>query len=119
VVECREALALPAHVDRALVLRRIVVLQGRVRMAISFSARAGYGATGIDDLRQAGDGTWVGRTGPVHLRWQGGADARPRPDGSGGVLLEHTLELAEGDEHDLLLALGTHEDLLDLPSPQA
>jgi GH15 family glucan-1,4-alpha-glucosidase len=119
VVECREALALPARVDRALVLRRIVVLEGRVQIAVSFSARAGYGATGNDDVRQAGDGKWAGRTGPVHFRWLGGEGARPRPDGSGGVLLEHIFELEEGDEHDLVLALGTRVDLLDLPAPQA
>jgi hypothetical protein len=118
IVECREALALPSRADRALVLRRVVVLQGSARVTVSFCPRGGYGATPNEDVQRADDESWVGHTGPVHFRWLGGADARPRPDGSEGVLLEQTLELGSRDQHDLLLALGTTDSALDLPSPE-
>jgi alpha,alpha-trehalase len=117
VVECREALALPSSPGRALVLRRIVVLEGRARVTVSFCPRDGYGREPTEDLRRADDGSWSGRTGAVRFRWLGGADARALEDGSGGVLLESTLELDAGDQHDLLLALGTDDNVLDLPTP--
>ena len=119
VVECREALALPAQSGRALVLRRVTVVQGRARVAVSFAPRGGYGTAPTDELRQVDDGSWCGRTGGVHFRWVGGADARARDDGSGGTLLELTVELAEGERHDLLLALGADDEALDLPAADA
>ena len=119
IVECREALALPSRSNRALVLRRVAVLEGRARVAVSFCPRGGYGSAPTEALRQVDDGSWSGRTGGVHFRWLAGAEALARDDGSGGTLLELTLELAEGEHHDLLLALATDDDALDLPTPGA
>jgi alpha,alpha-trehalase len=119
IVECREALALPTSTDRALILRRVAVLEGRARLTVSLSPCAGYGSAPAEDLRRTDDGSWSGRAGSVHFRWLGGADAYPVTGDAGGVLLELALELAEGDEHDFLLALALDEDALVLPAANA
>ncbi|WP_157892106.1 MULTISPECIES: glycoside hydrolase family 15 protein [Frankia] len=118
VVECRDALALPADPHTAVVLRRIRVLAGSAQIRVVLDVRAGFGLADMGELtlgdeRDGGyDGgyggehgagaAWTGRSGPVTFRWWGAANAtRTR----GGPLVV-TLKLAAGEQHDLLLEIS-------------
>ncbi|GAA4611808.1 hypothetical protein GCM10023195_50210 [Actinoallomurus liliacearum] len=89
VVECRQALALPARRDRAVLLRRLKAVRGRACFRAHLEPHAGFGADKVTGLR-AEDGVWSARSGPVHLHWTGAAQAA---ENGGGLVLE--LELAE------------------------
>jgi alpha,alpha-trehalase len=101
VIECREALAFPGDPHTAVVLRRIVATDGPARVRVLLDARAGFGAHQMGSLT-VDDGVWTARTGGLHLRWSGGADAKP----GGGAGLELHVELAPGAHHDLVLELS-------------
>lgn len=102
VVECREALARPARRDRAIVLRRIRAVRGPARVQVRLDARSGFGAHTMAH-RRAGDGVWTATSGDVHLRWWGAAEAKEDGD------LRLTVDLDEGQTHDLVLELATGE----------
>jgi len=104
IVECREALALPARPDRAVVLRRIEVVAGRAALAVRLAPRAGFGSEELD-IRRSGD-VWSLRTGEVAALWWGAEAALPGDDG----VLELRLDLAAGDVHDLILVLEQARD---------
>ncbi len=101
VVECREALRLPADPDTAVVLRRISCVRGRARVRAVLDARAGFGSHEMSEISRSGD-VWTARSGPVALRWTGGGTASRR---QGALAMD--LELEPGDEHDLVLELST------------
>jgi hypothetical protein len=103
IVECREALALPARADRAVVLRRVIALAGGARIEVALDVRAAFGATAARDLRREDGGIWRGRADGVAFAWSGGAAACVDRDGGLGL----TLTLAEGAAHDFVLALHT------------
>src|ERR671933_71891 len=42
IVECREALALPARADRAVVLRRVIAQRGAADIEVALDVRAGF-----------------------------------------------------------------------------
>src|SRR3954467_9475712 len=84
IVECRDALALPAHPDRVVLLRRIEVRRGRARMSAGLDLRRDYGRRGPDE--RAGGRA---RLGELHALWSG----------------TEIGELAEGQTHDLVLIL--------------
>jgi hypothetical protein len=109
VIECREALAFPGDPHTAVVLRRIVAIDGAARVRVLLDARAGFGIHKMGYLKEQ-DGVWTARTGGLHLRWSGGADATPRT-GNG---LELCVELAPGTQHDLVLELSD-ETFADRP----
>jgi alpha,alpha-trehalase len=111
IVECREALALPARPNRAVVLRRVIAQAGTARVRIALNPRACYGREPMQDLSQDDKGRWSCRTGPVHTCWAGGAKARPVAED--GLSLELVLE--EGTQHDLILILALNEDHLETP----
>ena len=101
IVECREALAFPGHPGRAVVLRQLIALEGSHRMRVSLEPRSGFGSDRVEDL-SCEDGTWAGRTGPVHFRCTGASAASP--ERGGRLVME--LELAKGDRQDLVLELS-------------
>jgi GH15 family glucan-1,4-alpha-glucosidase len=101
IVECREALALPAHGEAAVVLRRLEVRKGHVQMKVRLDLRGDYGRARPQRVERTDDGTWRLGVGDVGACWSGAADARE--DGS-ALTLE--LDLREGEVHDLVLALG-------------
>ena len=105
VVECREALALPGGPGRAVILRRIMAVQGDARVRVVLDPRADYGRQAAKELRRQDDGTWTARAGDAHLRWGGAADAAPRRRGGHGTTLELTLDLPAGGHHDLVLVV--------------
>ena len=108
IVECRQALALPAEPDRATILRRVVALRGTARLSVVLNPRAGYGRRGMRKLTRD-DGAWRASIGELRVGWSGGAGASATRRG-GHRALELTLTLREGDEHDFVLALTRHGD---------
>ncbi|HET6550349.1 MAG TPA: glycoside hydrolase family 15 protein, partial [Solirubrobacter sp.] len=100
IVECREALALPARRDRAVILRRIEVIEGRERMKVALELRADYGRHRPRTFKRGDDGAWRMRIGDTHALWSGAADAREE---DGVLALE--LDLRKGDAHSLVLVL--------------
>ena len=76
IIECREALAFPGDPHRAVLLRRVIAVDGDAAVRITLAPRAGFGRHGLTHLRDA-DGTWTGRSGPLHLRWTGAPGQHP------------------------------------------
>lgn len=101
VIECREALALPAQPDRAVILRRLIAVSGAARVEVVLNPRAEFGRRGTQDLTLT-DRVWRWRTGAVHGAITGAADARPDGEGS----LSTRVHLEEGQHHDLVLVLA-------------
>jgi hypothetical protein len=114
-IECREALALPSSRSRAVMLRRVIALEGRARVRVALDVRLGFGAHAIRDLTRTDGGEWRGSAGGVSLCWSGGADARAADADGGGARLELLLELDEGDQHDLVLVLAVSETQAEAP----
>ena len=56
IVECREALALPANPHRAVVLRRLEPIQGTARVRVTLDLRCGFGHKPAEDVRRADSG---------------------------------------------------------------
>lgn len=101
IVECREALALPADAHRAVLLRRVHAVRGPAEVEVTLAPGADFAKHGLDDLRRDDAGRWHGRSGGLRMRWSGAGDARP--DGAG---LRTILQLPPGAEHDLVLELS-------------
>ena len=100
IVECREALALPADPDRPVVLRHLSCVEGTARVAVRLDVRAGFGGDEMTELARSGS-SWTGRSGGLALRWTGAGEARRRQGGLG-----FELDLKAGDEHDLVLEIS-------------
>jgi hypothetical protein len=106
LLECREALALPARPDRAVLLRRVIAIQGPAELAVSLAAGAGFDRHGMARLKQRDDGVWAAALGDERLRWYGGEQAATAEDGvRGGPSLAFELALEEGEHHDFCLVL--------------
>lgn len=110
-LECLEALAMPGDPGRAVLLRRVVAVDGPTRVRVELDPKAGFGRSPLQDLKRTGD-TWRGRAGPLHLRWAGGEQARE----SNGRL-ELTLDLAQGESHDFVLELAAGQLPSEPPDP--
>jgi GH15 family glucan-1,4-alpha-glucosidase len=108
IVECREALAYPADPRRAVLLRRVMAVAGPARVDVALDVRAAFGQHTME-IRRTDQRCWQGRSGPVHLFWQGVPDAVRTSDGT----LRATLEIDEGDFHDQVLQIC--EDPVDGP----
>ena len=112
VTECREALAMPADRDRAVLLRRVRAVRGDARVSVHLDLRAGYGEHAMAALRREG-AAWTARSGRLHVRLTGAEQAVPVPGGGLGM----RLALPAGAEYDLVLEVG--ERLPDaLPDPR-
>ena len=97
IVECREALALPADPRNAVLLRQVRAIAGTARVEITLDLPA---EQQHDDV-----GTWTGRSGRLHWRWTGARGARAGRDGA----LSAAMTLDEGDVVDLVLEIGLDE----------
>ncbi|MFG7942287.1 glycoside hydrolase family 15 protein [Streptomyces cacaoi] len=100
IVECREALAVPADPARVVLLRRLRVVEGEARMRVELDPRPGFGREALSVPRLEG-GVWHARSESLAVRWSGLPEARPGP--GGGLCAERVL--ARGEEHDLVLEL--------------
>lgn len=110
LVECREALAMPATRDRLVVLRRVIAAEGTARVRVLLDPRSEFGTRSARQLRRDDDGTWTGRAGDAYFRWSGAAEAHPRSNGARGRALEMSLELKPGSHHDFVLVLARHPE---------
>ena len=117
VIECREALALPARPDRVVVLRQLLARTGPARVNVVLDLRADFGAQRARRLTRADDGSWSAQVGESHVQWTGAGTAKPRADGHGGEPLVMALELAEGAVHDLVLVIDSRPDGEPAPEP--
>ena len=75
IVESREALALPGDLETAVILRRITVVEGVVRLRVVLDVRAGFGVEAMRRTHRDEDGIWTGRSGAVRFRWSGAQSA--------------------------------------------
>ncbi|NUP47983.1 MAG: glycoside hydrolase family 15 protein [Catenulispora sp.] len=100
-MESREALALPGDRHTAVVLRRVLAVDGVTRVRVVLDPRAGFGRYRMKNLKCDG-GVWTARSGPLYLRWSGAPEASVRSDGA----LETVLSVDAGDVHDLVLELS-------------
>jgi hypothetical protein len=103
VVECREALAMPADPRRVVVLRRVRAVSGDARMDVALDVRPGFGAHRMERVREA-DGVWTASAGGMHVRLTGLEGPVPQPDGGFG----RKLVVPEGGEHDIVLEISDH-----------
>jgi GH15 family glucan-1,4-alpha-glucosidase len=117
VVECREALALPATPHRAVILRRVVAIEGSAQLEVVLDLRARYGIEAAKRLRRADDGTWTAELPGVHVTLTGAGDAATRSAGHRERLLTMELSLAEGETHDLVLVLDADRGSPAAPQP--
>jgi GH15 family glucan-1,4-alpha-glucosidase len=101
IVECREALALPARADAVVLLRRLEVHQGRARLTVRLDLRSDYGRARPQRIERTEAGLWQLTAGAMRACWSGAADAREDQ-----AALTLALELGEGERHDLVLTLG-------------
>ncbi|NVM94678.1 glycoside hydrolase family 15 protein [Arthrobacter wenxiniae] len=105
IIECREALAFPGEPGRAVILRRVMAVDGDARVSVRLDARAGFGHHAARSLARDGD-VWTGQSGPVRMRWSGAGDARPLNRGDGAQTLVMDLNVPAGGHHDLVLELS-------------
>ncbi|MBZ6142213.1 glycoside hydrolase family 15 protein [Streptomyces olivaceus] len=101
VVECREALALPARPDRLVLLRRMRVVRGEARLRLDLDPRPGFGSGRMHAPRLE-DGVWTAGTQELRLRLAGAPEAVWHT----GTGLRGGFVLREGDAHDLVLELA-------------
>ena len=102
VTECREALARPADPHRAVLLRRVLAVEGRARVQVTLDLRGAFGHRPVRELARV-QGVWTGRSGGTRFRLAGAGRARPGPDGQS---LELTLTVPPGEHHDLVLEVS-------------
>jgi alpha,alpha-trehalase len=112
IVESREALALPGDLEKAVILRRITVVDGDIRLRVALDVRTGFGVDAMRRTHRDEDGIWTGESGAVRFRWSGARDAHR--GGSGPLTFE--LDLAAGETHDLVLELGEGKLASEIPN---
>ena len=101
IIECREALAFPADPHTAIILRRVIAVEGKAQVRVVLDARADFGRQAMSDVRHH-HGTWMARTGGLHLRWSGAQGAQAAGKGALGL----GLKLEPGSYHDLVLEVS-------------
>lgn len=112
IVECREALALPGTRDRAVLLRRVQGVEGRVRL-LARHAPQGCDGEPLPLSERSPEGCWQWQGDGRWLRWSGASSAQP--DGEHGAAFE--FELGAGEHRDLVLEISTRP--FDDPPPPA
>ena len=105
IVECRQALALPADPGRVTILCRAATHRGSARLLALLDPRAALGRHGMRDLALDEHGVWRARLDGLQLTWSGAADARVVNAGRHRALALD-LELSAGEHHDLVLTIA-------------
>ena len=103
IIECQEALAFPGEPGNALLLRRVLAVEGDARVSVVMHPRLAYGAKSFGRLHQDDQGLWSATADELRWRWTGLGDARPETDGHRGHGLVGDITLAEGEHRDLVL----------------
>jgi GH15 family glucan-1,4-alpha-glucosidase len=99
------------------ILRRVVAVRGPARVQVVLDPRAGFGAQGLRAVRQDDDRVWRGQVGDVVIAWRGAPEAGASPDHHGGRALGLELELAPGEQHDLVLVVASEDEYEAPPDP--
>ena len=107
-VESREALARPADLHTAVLLRDIAGVDGVSRVRVVFEPAADFGRHGLSEVHRHDDGAWAGRTGPLYFRVSGLGDAKLDRDA-----LVTEVVLAEGEHCSIVVEIS------DRPLPDA
>ncbi|XIE77463.1 glycoside hydrolase family 15 protein [Streptomyces sp. SBR177] len=102
VVECRDALAVPADPHRAVVLRRVRAASGPARAVVRLRVRGDYGSGPPLRPRRTGPDVWEAAHAGLRMRLTGVTTAEVTADGE----LRARLALPEGESHDLVLELS-------------
>ena len=89
----------------AVLLRRIEAMDGAAQVTVALDLRAGYGRSRMTDLAHGTGETWTGRSGGTWFRWSG----RGQGAAAGRPCSAMRVELAEGEEHDLVLEISDRE----------
>jgi alpha,alpha-trehalase len=101
IIECRDALAMPADPSRAVLLRRLEHVAGaEIETAVRLQPARGVQGRRLEDVHRDGAAVQA-RAGDVWLRWSG---LRLAEDD--GDWVEGSLRLAEGAAHDFVLELS-------------
>ncbi|MGW5655627.1 glycoside hydrolase family 15 protein [Streptomyces humi] len=101
VIECRNALAMPASADRLVLLRRIRVEKGEARLRLTLAPRPGFGADRLSAPRSE-EGFWTAGGGGLRMRLAGAPEAA----WTAGPTLHGRVRLGQGEQHDLVLELS-------------
>ncbi len=117
IIECRNALALPATPARAVILRRVIAVKGRANVKVELDVRPAFGDDPLRRVSRDDAGAWHGAGSGLHLCWAGGEAANAVDDTAGGKALELELQLDEGEAHDFVLVLSTGDDVAP-PEPE-
>jgi hypothetical protein len=104
LIESREALAFPGDPHRAVLLRRILAVEGDARVRVVLAPRARFGQDGMSRLVRDGE-VWTGATGPVRFRWCGAGQARVYGSGRDRMLAFEVTVPYQG-HYDLVLELS-------------
>jgi hypothetical protein len=112
IVESREALALPADPHVVVILRRLRAFDRRTQIRAVLDVRAAFGTEAMFGTHCSNEGISTGRSGPIFFRWSGVRGARRR----GGPLVAE-IDLAPGEEIDLVLELSDHKLEGEPPEP--
>jgi hypothetical protein len=101
IVECREALVLPADEHRAVLVRRVEPIDCRAELHIVLEPFAEYGTKPVRNPRCT-DGVWTADVGDLRLRWSGGQQVEfANRRGWRGELT-----VGPGERHDVVLELS-------------
>ena len=100
-LECHEVLAFPGDPHTAVILRRVVAVDGDTRVRVVLEPRAGFGAHDLTDVHRSGD-VWSGRSGPLHVRWSGAGPSVTRSRGT----LRAEIDVPAGTHRDLVLEVS-------------
>jgi alpha,alpha-trehalase len=111
-IDCREALAYPGDLDRAVLLRRIRAVDHAASVRVVLDARANFGRHRMTTL-ECRDGVWTARSGTLRIRLSGAGEAT-LADG----MLTVDLELRAGDIRDLVLELSDSRLPAGLPNAE-
>ena len=106
IVECREALAVPADEDEAVLLRRAIAVSGPARLRVLLRPGAEFDRHGMARLRRGDDGCWKARMGGSELRWSGAAEAEVVEERGQPKALAMGFDLEPGESRDFVLSLG-------------
>jgi alpha,alpha-trehalase len=116
IVECRQALALPADPQRVTILCHATAQRGSCRLTAILDPRAAFGRHGLHDLARDDHGVWRAHLDGLQVTWSGAAHARVVRAGRHRAL-ELDLNLEEGEHRDLVLVISTGHG--DHPPPEA
>ena len=109
-IECREALALPAREDTAVILRRVLAVERDARVRVVLDPRTAFGKHKMRKVERHND-VWTARCGSLQVRWIGAKNATLNSEGQ----LELEFTVKAGEHHDFVLEIADETLSPELP----